>query len=96
MTNRSFAEELEAAAVRIGDFTRADLQIMLRRAALRLRNTDQIALDPAWRDILQSVASELGVSKGDLVRHIVRDWLVANAYLPAHMLEEDGETAGEA
>lgn len=96
MTNRSFADELEAAAARIGDIPRADLQIMLRRAALRLRNTDQIALDPEWRDTLQSVAAELGMSQGDLVRQIVRDWLVANAYLPAHMLEEDGETAGEA
>ena len=37
MTRRTFINELEEAADHIGDTSCADLQVMLRRAALRLR-----------------------------------------------------------
>lgn len=38
MPRQSIAEELESAADRIADISRADLQVILRRAALMLRN----------------------------------------------------------
>ena len=37
---RAFVDELEKAADMIADISRAGLQILLRRAALRLRNMD--------------------------------------------------------
>lgn len=94
MTNRSYAEELESAADRIGDMSLPDLQIMLRRTALRFRNSAPVPLDPEWEDALQSVAGELGMTRNDLIRHIVKDWLIANSYLPVSMLDEESETEG--
>lgn len=97
MPNRvKFAEELESAADRIGDVSRADLQIILRRAALRIRNTDGLALDSEIEDAVQSTAADLGLSKQDFLRRIIREWLEANTYLPVDLLEEDSETDGEA
>lgn len=52
MTRQSFAEELESAADRIADMPRADLQIILRRAALMLRNVSGVPLEPATADTL--------------------------------------------
>jgi hypothetical protein len=46
MTRQSIAEELESAADRIADVSRADLQIILRRAALMLRNVTGVPLEP--------------------------------------------------
>jgi hypothetical protein len=42
MTTRAFADDLDVAACRIAELSRADLQVMLRLAALRLRNTTQL------------------------------------------------------
>lgn len=44
MARQSIAEELENAADRIADISRADLQIILRRAALMLRNASTPAV----------------------------------------------------
>jgi hypothetical protein len=44
MTRQSIAEELESAADRIADISCADLQIILRRAALMLRNASKPAV----------------------------------------------------
>ncbi|WP_245430767.1 hypothetical protein [Mesorhizobium sp. WSM3868] len=40
------ADKLDSAADRIADMSRADLQVMLRRAALMLRNVTALVLDP--------------------------------------------------
>lgn len=96
MTARDFAAELDALAGRIGDVSRADLQTALRRAALRLRNTMQVPLDPEWEDALASVAGEMKLSRNELIRAIVKDWLIAHSYLPAHMIEEDSDVDGRA
>ncbi|ANL04678.1 hypothetical protein AMJ99_CH03156 [Rhizobium esperanzae] len=45
MTKSDTAALLEDAADRIADIFRADLQIMLRRAALLLRNSGSIVFD---------------------------------------------------
>ncbi|MER9567176.1 hypothetical protein [Mesorhizobium sp. M0571] len=55
MTRQSIAEELENAADRIADISRADLQIILRRAALMLRNVAGVLLKPAAEDALKSL-----------------------------------------
>lgn len=96
MTRVTFAEQLEAAADLVGDTPRAELQILLRRAALMLRNVEGVSLDPEWEDGLNSVAGELGISRSEFIRTVVKDWLIANSYLPGQMIDEESETDGNA
>lgn len=96
MPTIDYAAQLDDAADRIADISRADLQIMLRRAALRLRNTVKVPLDPEWEDALSGIASELNIGRNDLIRQIVKEWLETNGYLPVHMLEEGDEADGRA
>lgn len=77
-----FVADLEAAAADIGNVPRHELAIMLRRAALRLRNTDTgIPLDPAADDYLTSAATNIGMTRSDLARKIINDWLETNTYM---------------
>lgn len=46
MTRRTFANELEQAADQIADVSKPDLQILLRRAAMRFRSIDGLSFDP--------------------------------------------------
>ncbi|MGZ2449190.1 hypothetical protein ACVIRO_001944 [Rhizobium ruizarguesonis] len=64
---------LEDAADRIADISRADLQIMLRRAALLVRNFGSIALDDDTEEALRNVSSELMLTREDAIRYIVRE-----------------------
>ncbi|MDF0664161.1 MULTISPECIES: CopG family transcriptional regulator [unclassified Rhizobium] len=75
---------------RIADVSRADLQIILRRAALRLRNAAAVSLDEDVEETLKHLASEFEVTRNDMIRYIVREWLETNSYLPVHNLDEDG------
>lgn len=95
-TRREFADELEDASNRIADISRVDLQIMLRRAALRLRNTEGIVLDQDVDEAVYALAADLKMTRQDLLRVMVREWLERGAYLPVRMLEEDGEVDGTA
>ncbi|UWU25470.1 CopG family transcriptional regulator (plasmid) [Rhizobium sp. CB3060] len=90
------AGQLEYAADRIRDASRADLQIMLRRAALLIRNAAPIGLDAEMDDALLSIAGELGVTRNEIVRHTIKEWLETNAYLPVRELDEDGDVDGTA
>jgi hypothetical protein len=96
MTRRSFAKELESAADRIADMSRADLQIILRRAALMLRNSAAVPLEPAIEEALVSLAAEMKIGRSDLIQIVLREWLETNAYLPARMIDEESETDGSA
>ncbi|RJT32640.1 hypothetical protein D3227_26885 [Mesorhizobium waimense] len=96
MTRQSIAVELESAADRIGDMSRADLQIILRRAALMLRNVTGVPLEPATEDALNSIAAEMKVGRSYLIQVILREWLETNAYLPVREIDEDSETDGSA
>jgi len=97
MPNRiDFADELEDAANRIADISRADLQIMLRRAALRLRNTEGIVLDQDVNEAVYALAADLKKTKQDLLRIVIREWLEHGGYLPVPMLDEDDEVDGNA
>lgn len=97
MSRMTFASELEAAADQIAEISRADLQIMLRRAALMLRNVTGLVLEPNVEEPLSGLAVEMGLSKPELVRIIISDWLVANAYLPVpRALDEESAVEGNA
>lgn len=93
-SRRAFAHELENAATGIADVSRLDLQIMLRRAALRIRNVDGLVLDADVDDAVQSLAEGIAITKKEFLRYIIREWLETNAYLPVHFIEEDSETDG--
>ena len=96
MTRQSMAEELESAADRIADISRADLQIILRRAALMLRNVAGVPLEPATEDALNSIATEMKISRADLIQIVLRESLETNAYLPVREIDEESETDGSA
>lgn len=87
---------LEDAADRVADISRADLQILLRRAALLLRNSGSIAFDDDMEEALRDLSDEFGKTRNDTVRLIVREWMEKNIYLPVHMLDEDGAVDGNA
>lgn len=88
------AGQLEYKADRIGDASRADLQVMLRRAALMIRNAAPIGLNAETEDALLAIAGELGKTRNDMIRHIIKEWLETNAYLPVRQVDEDGEVDG--
>ncbi|TPN81013.1 hypothetical protein FJ987_18545 [Mesorhizobium sp. CU2] len=97
MSRHQFVQKLESAADHIADASRADLQVMLRRAALLLRNVGGLGLDPQTDEVLNDLAAEMGKAKSDLVEAIVGEWLVANAYLPVpHQLDDDTFVGGNA
>ncbi|MER9277634.1 hypothetical protein [Mesorhizobium sp. M0522] len=95
MSRHQLVQELESAADHIADASRADLQVLLRRAALLLRNVGGLSLEPRTEEILAGLAAEMGKAKLDLVETILDDWLVANAYVPVpHALDEESEIGG--
>ncbi|ARQ08617.1 hypothetical protein NXC12_CH00526 [Rhizobium etli] len=96
MTTSDTATLLEDAADRIADISRADLQVMLRSAALLLRNSGSIAFDDDIEEALRDLSGEFGKTRNDTVRYIVREWMEKNTYLPVHMLDEDGDVNGTA
>lgn len=97
MPRLSVAAELESAAGRIADISRADLRIMLRRAALVLRNITGVTLDPAADESINGIAAEMSISKPELIKTILGDWLIANAYVPVpYALDDERATDGSA
>ncbi|TCR95984.1 hypothetical protein EV281_11232 [Rhizobium sp. BK418] len=42
------------------------------------------------------MVGEFGVTRNDMIRYIVREWMEKNTYLPVHDLDEDGEVDGTA
>ena len=63
MTHRAFAERLEDAAAHISEVSRADLQVMLMNAALRLRNTSGLALEAEVDEAIDLLAAQLKLSR---------------------------------
>ncbi|MGO7634434.1 CopG family transcriptional regulator [Rhizobium leguminosarum] len=96
MSTTDTAALLEDAADRIGDISRADLQIMLRRAALMLRNSGSIAFEDDMEEALRDLSGEFGKTRNDTIRFMVREWMEKNTYLPVHHLDEDGDVDGSA
>lgn len=88
-TRIDFADELESASNRIADISRADLQIMLRRAAIRLRNVEGIVLEPDVNEAIDALAYDLKMNRKDLIRVIIREWLEKGAYLPVRIEDDE-------
>ena len=96
MTKRDHILAIEDAADRIADISRADLQIMLRRTAIRLRNSRKIGLNNQIELSLGAVASELGLSREAIVQMAVKEWLERQMYSPVRALGEGGDVDGHA
>ncbi|RWC27958.1 MULTISPECIES: hypothetical protein [Mesorhizobium] len=96
MTHRAFAERLEDAAAHISEVSRADLQVMLMNAALRLRNTSGLALEAEVDEAIDLLAAQLKLSRPEVLQTIVRDWLVIAGRLGADTFDEESETEGMA
>ena len=90
------AAQLEGAADRIADVPRPELQILLRRAALRLRNAAAVSMEEDVEEALRDLAGELGLTRNDTIGFILREWMEKNTYLPVHMLDEEGDVDGTA
>ena len=96
MPRRTFATELEKAADQIADISRADLQILLRRAALRLRNIEGLTLDADADEAVDFLAAQLKLPRSEVLRNIVREWLISDGRLPVDRLDDESETDGSA
>ncbi|UVK43257.1 hypothetical protein BPNPMPFG_005035 [Mesorhizobium sp. AR07] len=96
MSRQSFVEELEGAADRNAEISPAKLKVLLRRAALMLRNAGDggVDLEPKIEETLDGLAAEMCVLKAELIRTIVTEWLIANAYLPVFTIDEGSTTDG--
>ncbi len=91
-----FVAALESAAEDIGNVPRNEVAILLRRAALRLRNSDiGIPLDPIADDYLTSTAAEMNMTRSDLARKIINEWLNANTYMVADIESQVTELLDE-
>ena len=96
MTRRTFVNELEKAADQIADISRADLQILLRRAAPRLRNMEGLALDAEADQAIDFLAGELNLPRSEVLQKIIRDWLISGGRLPFDTIDEGSDTDGTA
>ncbi|MGO8150447.1 CopG family transcriptional regulator [Rhizobium leguminosarum] len=96
MTSSDTATLFDNAADRIADISRADLQVMLRRAALQLRNAAGVSMEDDMEEVLRDLACELGMTRNDTIRFIVREWMETNTYLPVRILDEETEVDGHA
>ncbi|PTE08115.1 hypothetical protein [Mesorhizobium helmanticense] len=94
MARLSIAKELESAADRITEVSRGDLQIILRRAALVLRNVSGISLEPATGDALNSIATEMKIARAELIQIVLREWLETNPYASVRTQDKESETDG--
>ncbi|MDL2409795.1 CopG family transcriptional regulator [Rhizobium calliandrae] len=96
MTTRDHGAVLEDAADCIGDMSLADLPIILRRAALMLRNAGSVPIDEQVEEAIDSIADELGKTRNDVIRYIIKECLETNVYLPVQVLDDDGDVEGSA
>ena len=64
-----------------------DLQILLRRAALLLRNVEGIDLDPDVAESIGLVAGELNLPRSEVLQTILRDWLITGGRLPVDTID---------
>ncbi|MFC6487326.1 CopG family transcriptional regulator [Nitratireductor sp. GCM10026969] len=93
MTSSAFAQQLMDAADGIDDLSRSDLQILLRRAALRVENkTQQVGTTILTRDIADVIdewAAARGVSRDDAVNEALRDWSISMGLTDPGVLNDE-------
>jgi hypothetical protein len=89
-----FIAEIDKAAELAAIMPANELQALFRRAAIRLRNLSGLILDADVDAILTGIALETGESKQDLVRRIIREWMLANDSFSSSSLDA-GKKADE-
>jgi hypothetical protein len=94
MSLERFIWQLEETADNIGVEQRYVLAALLRQAAIRLRNSNGVAIEPEVDFALKDIAAELGESKPDLIRHILGEWLEQYSYRQESALKEDAGPRG--
>lgn len=94
MSLTRFIWQLEETADNIGVEQRYVLAALLRQAAIRLRNSNGVVIEPEMDLALKDVAAKLGESKPDLIRHILREWLERHSYQQESVLEEHAGSKG--
>lgn len=77
MTRSTFAQELESAAMHADPETAA----LLRRAALHIKIAGSIVFDDDVEDALAIAAVSGELERDQMIRAIMRDWLVGHGYL---------------
>jgi hypothetical protein len=92
MTGSAFTEELENAADQIADIASADLQHLLRQAAMHLRDTEGLVLDADVDELITSLAADLKLPRRKVLETIVRDWLISGGRFRFDTLDEESET----
>jgi hypothetical protein len=50
-------------------------QVMLRRAAITIRNSAPIGLDAEVEDAVRAIADEPRMARNNMIRQIVKEWL---------------------
>mgnify|MGYP001037478313 CR=1 FL=1 len=91
-----FIRQLENASKRIEIMASDEIAALFRPASPRLRNADGIVIEPDVAEKFFEVADLTGTGRHELASLIIRDWLVANDYMPFHDLDEDIESDGAA
>jgi hypothetical protein len=76
------AVELEDLADRIWLAGKGEVEAALRRAALRLRNRDEVRFEPDLEARLAAQAKARGISRKDLIGAILVEWLNDEPILP--------------
>lgn len=88
---QTFVELLEATAKTISNTPPEDLKALLMRAALKLRNSKGIDIEPQLDRTLTSLAAEVGMTRAELIGDIIIDWMQSNDFLPIWMNHQGGE-----
>ena len=102
MTRQSFAEKLIEAADGIDDLSRSDIQVLLRRAAIRLSNEMQdagkVVIGPELAALFDELVqkSDMPITRNDAVVAVLVDWTISQGYLDSDVLDEESEVDGNA
>lgn len=100
MTSDRFAQQLLDASDSLDDLSRSDIQILLRRAALRVSNKTQPAgttiLLPEVAAVIDEFAKATGLPRDEAVNMALTDWAIGMGIMSKEDLDEDSETEGEA
>jgi hypothetical protein len=84
------------AAESVGELSHADLRALLRRAALRIRNTESLAREAEAEQAIDFLAGEVRTARGEAIRTIVLHWLISAGRLAVDCFDEASETHGTA
>jgi hypothetical protein len=88
-----FARQLDKAADNIGDIPQHELHALLRRAAIRLRNTDRpaVTLDDEYRSLIDAMNAnfgDLGLELDDALSSVAAEVKEPKAELIRRILRE--------